>query len=456
MLYKFIESFKQPPELAPINDKKIVDKLYPRWRFKMFYSLYIAYVVFYLCRKNISVAMPAMSADLGYSNTELGLIGSALYFSYAFGKFINGVLADNSNVRMFLPTALILSGVVNFLFSLSVSFFLTDSIHILGYTIPVLLWILAFLWGFNGWFQSMGFPPIAKSLTYWFSNKERGTKWSLWSTSHEVGTFLSIILSGFLIEHFNWHSLFIVPAAIAIITGKWLWHRLRDKPQTIGLPDIELYRENNPAEIKESEEEESLSYLEIFKVHILFNRTMWLLAFAYVFVYIVRFGTLDWIVKYLVEVKQYTLSAAAMKLSILPLIGSIGTISAGFVSDTLFKGKRAPVNIIYLFACAVSIVAFKFNTIPALDYLYLSLIGIFTCGPQVLIGGLCAVESSSKKVASAATGFTGSFGYLGAIFSGIGTGFVVDKFGWNGAIAFWTLSALAGLILCIPMLRNNK
>lgn len=456
MLYKLIESFKQPPEVEPIKDEKIVDKLYPKWRWKMFYSLYIGYVVFYLCRKNISVAMPAMSADLGYSNTELGLIGSALYFSYAFGKFINGVLADNSNVRMFLPTALILSGIVNFLFSISVSFFLTDSVHILGYTIPVLLWILAFLWGFNGWFQSMGFPPIAKSLTYWFSNKERGTKWSLWSTSHEVGTFLSIVLSGFLIEHFNWHSLFIVPAAIAIIAGKWLWHRLRDKPQTIGLPDIELYREGSSVEIQESKEEETLSYLEIFKRHILFNRTMWLLAFAYVFVYIVRYGTLDWIVKYLVEVKQDTLSAAAMKLSILPLIGSIGTVSAGFVSDTLFKGKRAPVNIIYLLACAISILAFKFNKIPALDYLYLSLIGIFTCGPQVLIGGLCAVESSSKKVASAATGFTGSFGYLGAIFSGVGTGFVVDKFGWNGAIAFWTLSALAGLLLCIPMLRNDK
>ena len=53
----------------------------------------------------------------------------------------------------------------------------------------------------------------------------------------------------------------------------------------------------------------------------------------------------------------------------------------------------------------------------------------FTYGPQMMIGGLCAVESSSKKVASAASGFTGTFGYVGAFLSATGTGFLVDKLG---------------------------
>lgn len=44
----------------------------------------------------------------------------------------------------------------------------------------------------------------------------------------------------------------------------------------------------------------------------------------------------------------------------------------------------------------------------------------------------CAVESSSKKVASAASGFTGTFGYIGAFLSATGTGFLVDKLGKNG------------------------
>ena len=74
----------------------------------------------------------------------------------------------------------------------------------------------------------------------------------------------------------------------------------------------------------------------------------------------------------------------------------------------------------------------------------------------MLIGGVCAIESSSKKVASAVTGFTGTFGYVGAMLSGLGTGMVVDKFGWNGALLFWGLSALICAAICLPMCFKKK
>ena len=84
------------------------------------------------------------------------------------------------------------------------------------------------------------------------------------------------------------------------------------------------------------------------------------------------------------------------------------------------------------------------------------MLGAFTYGPQMMIGGLCAVESSSKKVASAATGFTGTFGYVGAVLSATGTGFMVDKFGWNGAIAFWIFSAIICIAICTVLMIDEK
>lgn len=71
--------------------------------------------MFYLCKKNIAAALPSMSTELGYSNLELGVIGSSLYFTYAIGKFVNGMIADRSDVRKFLPTGLILAGLANHL-----------------------------------------------------------------------------------------------------------------------------------------------------------------------------------------------------------------------------------------------------------------------------------------------------------------------------------------------------
>jgi OPA family sugar phosphate sensor protein UhpC-like MFS transporter len=320
---------------------------------------------------------------------------------------------------------------------------------------------MAFFWGANGWFQSCGFPPVAKSLSYWFSNSERGTKWSIWSTSHQFGVFGAVALSGFVISRLGWQAAFYVPAIICIITGLWLFNRLRDKPQTIGLPDIEKY--NNEPEAKKSEEEneDKRSYFMIFKENILCNPVIWMLAIAYIFVYIIRFGTEDWLVKYLVEVKGNALTIASAKLSTLALVGSAGAIMAGVISDKLCKGNRTPVNIVFLIMLIVSLYLFANNPVGGriyeiLDYVYAAMIGVFTAGPQMLIGGLCAVESSSKKVASASIGFTGIFGYIGAALSSGGTGFVVDKFGWNGAISFWMISTMICVVICTVLLIFEK
>lgn len=461
MFKKLGAFFAEPPAAEPIQDEQKVASMYKHWRWRIFYSSFIAYVVFHLCRKNIAVALPSMGQALNLTNTQLGILGSTLYVTYGIGKFVNGVIADKSNVRTFLPTALILSAICNICFVLSALFVTPGHISFFGLpSATVLLWLLSFFWGANGWFQSCGFPPVAKSLSYWFSNSERGTKWSIWSTSHQIGVFASVALSGIVIDRFGWMAAFYVPAVICLITGVWLFNRLRDKPQSLGLPDIEKYN-NEPVKKEEKDEQADVSYVQIFKKHILCNPIIWMLAIAYTFVYIIRFGTEDWLVKYLVEVKNNTLPIASAKLSTLALVGSAGAIMAGVISDKLCKGNRTPVNIVFL--CLLILSLFLFATNPTgkpifevLDYVYAAMIGVFTAGPQMLIGGLCAVESSSKRVASASIGFTGIFGYVGAALSASGTGFFVDKFGWNGAISFWMIATVICVVICTILLIFEK
>lgn len=485
LFQKVKEFYAEPPVAQEKLDNETVKKTYPKWRLRIFAACFVGYVVLYLCKKNIAAALPIMSTELHYSNTELGLLGSSLYLTYAIGKFVNGVLADGSNVRKFLPSALIFSAIANLCFAASFFFITPGKFTLFGLpSATILLWALAFFWGLNGWFQSMGFPAAAKSLTYWFSGPERGTKWALWSTSHQTGTFLSVLISGVIISHFGWQAAFYLPAILSIVVSFWLIDRLRDKPTSIGFPDIEEYNEPVKSESaqKADDEEANATYGQIFKKHILCNKTIWMLALAYIFVYVIRFGTEDWIIKYLVEFKKDSLQMASLKLSCLPLFGIAGTVLAGVFSDKLFKGKRAPINIIYLAGVVICMTGLYLNSLAphfadkvftalthhqlksiinlsgsqALDFLLIGMTGFFTYGPQMLIGGLCAVESSSRKVASAATGFTGSFGYVGAVISGVGTGIVVDKFGWNGALAFWGLSAVVCMAICLPMCFPKK
>lgn len=452
MLKKFFAFFAQPQEIPVNKTPEEINKMYPELRRNIFFSCFIGYIIFHLTRKNIAVAIPYLTQDFGYTNLQVGILGSSLYLTYGIGKFVNGILADNANVRRFMPTALIMSAIANICFALSALFITPGEFTFFGLpSATILLWLLAFFWGANGWFQSMGFPPIAKSLTYWFSNSERGTKWAIWSTSHQIGVFVAVVLSGFTVKHFGFYGIFLIPAVICILVALGLFWGLRDKPTTLGLPDVEEYK-GEPKRQADIDTEADMSYVEIFKKYIIFNKTIWFLALAYVFVYIIRYGTEDWLIKFFVEQKGDTIDLATQKLSFLAFFGILGAVLAGIFSDAVFKGKRMPVNLIYLAGIVVALLALMLPfSNNYLDYTLVSIIGFCTAGPQLLIGGLCAVESSSKKVASASIGFTGVFGYVGAVLSSMGTGLMIDKFNWFGAVWFWIASAVVCILICVPL-----
>lgn len=456
MLKYLINYFKAPDEIPVTMSQEQIAKTYKKRRFDIFSSCFLAYTMLYLTRKNISVALPILGNDLGFSNVELGLLGSTLYFSYAIGKFVNALIADKANAKKFMTISILISAISNILFAISPLLFSTKT-YFIGQS--VLLLVMSFLWGVNGWFQSAGFPICTKVLTYWWSNKERGVIWSIWAISHQLGTCLIFILAGYLIPRYGWQSAFIVPAFFNLLSCIYISKNMYDKPQTIGLPDIEEYNESkNISSIQCNDD--SLTYFQILKKYIFFNPIMWILVLAFIFVYIFRYGTEDWIIKYLVEFKGNSLELATKKQTLLPLFGMAGVIIAGIMSDKVFNGKRMPVNFLFcigLIICLLGLMNNYQNNILGniIDYIYLSGIGLFTSGPVIFIGGLCAVESTSKKVAAAATGFCGIFGYLGAIISSIGTGYFIDNFGWQSALWFWIISAFLCILVLIPIYKKE-
>ena len=104
----------------------------------------------------------------------------------------------------------------------------------------------------------MGFPPIAKGIVHWFSPKERATKWTILSSSHTAGTFGVGLLVAGIINLYNkgivgWEAVFCVPGIIGCITAIFLYITLRDRPVSLGLPEIEDFKNDRPAvALKES------------------------------------------------------------------------------------------------------------------------------------------------------------------------------------------------------------
>jgi OPA family sugar phosphate sensor protein UhpC-like MFS transporter len=136
-------------------------KRYRRLAMQSFVAATIGYSLYYVCRTSLNV-MKKPIIDSGFLDAaELGIIGSALLFAYAIGKFINGFMCDYCNIKRFMMTGLTISLSANLAMGI---------LGFVGSAIPTfaILVIFATLWGINGWSQSMGSPPAIISLSRWF------------------------------------------------------------------------------------------------------------------------------------------------------------------------------------------------------------------------------------------------------------------------------------------------
>jgi sugar phosphate permease len=428
MLSKFINWIKPLPDAKnPLTDEKQIAKQYRHWRIRMFSGMYIGYAMYYFTRKNLNYAAPSMMKKFDITMLQLGMLSTLSYITYGIGKFLSGLFADKCNIRTFMALGLISSSLVNLF---------------IGF-IPSMP-LLTLFWGINGGLQSMGFPPVAKGLVYWFSPRERATKWTLWSSSHTVGTAIGGIVTSFCIAIGGWQAVFYIPGIIGIITGIGLLFTLTDKPSCVGLPPIDIYKKD----VIPMKKQGSLSHWQILTKYVFNNPFLWSLAISYIFIYYIRFATLDWATVFMAT-RGISNARAALLLSSMPFIGTLGGISSGWIADRFFKGRCTPISIIYLFCLIFSLAGmYHFINVTTPTWImivFLSLVGFFVDGPQNLVGGVQTSRLTLQESVSAACGFTGMFGYFGSAFSGGGVALLVKKYGWYGFFVSCIISCIIAI-----------
>lgn len=411
-----------------------VDDTYKKLRWQVFAGIFIGYAGYYLVRKNFSMAMPDLIAQ-GYSKGDLGIALSGVSIAYGLSKFLMGNVSDRSNARVFLSLGLVLSAIS--MIVMGVFQFATSSIAI--------MFLLLF---FNGWFQGMGWPACGRVMVHWFSIKERGTKMSIWNTAHNIGGGLvgPLAIAGLAIFG-SWEAKFYFPGLIALVVALISYILIRDTPQSCGLPPIEKYKNDYSKNYSEAHEKE-LSAREIFFKYVFSNRLLWYIAFANAFVYLVRYGVLDWAPTYLEEAKGFSLSESGWAYFAYEYAGIPGTLLCGWLSDKVFRGRRAPATIIYMVLVLAAVVLYWKNPPgqPLIDNIALIIIGFLIYGPVMLIG-VHALDLVPKKAAGTAAGLTGLFGYLGgALFANIAMGYVVDAWGWDGGFMVLIAACVLAII----------
>lgn len=422
-MFTFLKASAPSEQKVPQGE---VDAYYKKLRWQVFFGVFIGYAAYYLLHKNFSLAIPYLTdkageyASYGYTKADLGIVMSVLGLAYGISKFVMGNVSDRSNPKYFIVAGLLGSAAVTLIFGLVPGVFTSIAAMIV-------------LGALNGWFQGMGYPPGAKTMTNWFSTSERGVWWSWWNISHNLGGGLIGPLALLGLAVFGaWQSLFYLPAVIALLAAVVMYKLMHDTPESEGLPPVEEYKGERRAHQTKSAHE--LSATEIFAKYILNNKFLWAIAFANIFVYFIRYGIIDWAPTYLKEVKHFTVDKQSWAYFMYEYAGIFGMLASGYLSDKVFKGHRAPPMLIFLAGVLVAIFIYWKN--PAgnewVDYACLVAIGFLIYGPVMMIG-LQAADLVPRVATGTATGLTGLFGYLlGTVSAGWVMGKLVDIFGWDG------------------------
>ena len=418
----------EQPVSVKIEDPLCIKKEYKYWRFRIFYSIYIGNVFYCLVRKNLIFMVPFLVSYSVITQNKIGCLVSISSITYGISKLLSGILSDRSNPRYFMSIGLVLTGITSILFSYCSSFS-----------------FFCILCALNGWFLGWGWPACTKELTHWFTRSERGTWWSICSTSSIVGISLAGLLTSWSGQHYGWRIAMLLPGILCIVIGFWLMNRLRDIPESLGLPPIESFGDTK--EPIETILTESSSIRTILLKYLLNNHYIWLLAGTSFLVHIIR-ESVGWYYVYLIEIKNYSYISAATCIALSEMGGFFGTLIVGRLSDYWFNGNRIPLIILCSFGLMLSFIGIWYLSFAhaVLFFVFVTLVGFFIAASNMLIG-LNAAEFVTKKIASASNGFISFVGYFGAAVGGYPLIKVVELYGWD--IFTLVLAVCSGSIVII-------
>ncbi len=409
---------------------------FKRIRLTTFVSATCGYALYYVCRLSMNIVRKPIVDDGVFTESQLGIIGSCLFFVYAVGKLANGFLADRCNARRFMATGLLLTALVNLVLGMTDMFV-----------------VFAILWGLNGWFQSMGAPAGVVSLNRWYSSRDRGTYYGFWSASHNLGEAITFITIALLVSWSGWRYGMLGAGVIGLLGFGMLLLFMRDTPQSQGFL---LCQDTGISGAKERGDDFNNAQKAVLR-----NPAIWILALASAFMYISRYAVNSWGVFYLEAQKGYDTLDASLIISISSVCGIVGTVASGIISDKLFRGSR---NVPALIFGLMNVVALCiFLLVPGKHFwLDVTAMVLFGLGIGILIcflGGLMAVDIAPRAAAGAALGVVGIASYLGAGLQDVMNGMLIEghKTVVNGAEVydftyvnyFWIGAALLSVVLTL-------
>jgi OPA family glycerol-3-phosphate transporter-like MFS transporter len=320
------------------------------------------------------------------------------------------------------------------------------------------------VWGLNGYVQAFGAPGMIKINTAWFAQNERGRFAGIFGFMINLGRFGIFqlgtgLLAGSLFfgvlkfAPLHWRWLFWAPSLICALVAVGMWLTVKETPEEAGFAGA-----GDGGSALAGKDEPVLGVREqlgIVMKAILTNRTVWVVAFAYACTGAVRQGVDQWFPKYMTKVFNVDIrhsSEFQWLAFLIPFVASAGSLLSGYISDTLCKGRRAPVAAaLYFLETFVILLAAQFHGITA-TIVFFILISLTANSTHSILGTAAAMDIGGRKMAGFASGVIDSFQYFGGSLAGYFLGRLIDQMGWGVYFYFMAPFGIIGGILMFTII----
>jgi sugar phosphate permease len=397
-----------------------------------------AYMITYMDRVNIAVAVPVIQKDLGFSMITIGWIFAAFRWGYALFQIPGGWLGDRIGGRRALALVVVWWSTFTSLTALAWS--------------ATSMAICRFFFGMG---EAGAFPIATRSLSRWILPTERGFAQGVTHAASRVGAALTPPLVVILMIHFGWRAPFFVFGAIGVgWSALWYWY-YRDAPGE--------HSRVNPAERELIEQ--SLG-TRLTKTHvvpwrkILGSPSLWTLSMMY-FCYGYCIDVyLDWFPKYLNEHRGFNLTQMGFYASLPMLAGAAGDLLGGSLSDRYAKHfgslgtARRVVALAGFLLAAVFILPATLTTHSTASVFY-SCIAVF--GLEVTVGVAWAIPLDiGGDYAGSIASVMNTFGNLGSAASPVLLAYLVRRYGWNVPFLVCAVLCVGGALFALGVNADRR
>lgn len=366
-------------------------------------GLWLTYALYYVGRVNLSPALIPLALALGVSRAEVGVLGTALFWSYGIGHFVSGQLGNRYRPRLIVGAGLAVAAVVNLLFGFQTS-----------------LLVMTALWAINGFAQSTGWSPILRILAERLGVEQSKRLSVFFSMSYSVGAAVSLALAGWLAAQWGWSSAFLIPGLI-MAAGCALWW--------VSGVDSTAAPVAQPNWLRGVGED---------------LRRLWPVLTGAAFMGFVYSGSQLWMPAFLSDTGLFPAALAGSLSGIMPLLSAGGMLLAGVMLSRSGNALRVLRGFLALTGAGALGAAL---TVGALQVAGVAVMMFALGGVMALLLTSLPLAYSPPGRTSSIAGTTGAAQYIGGGLSGVLIGGAIEGIGWIGVLALWAGCVLATLAL---------